>query len=60
METLPFTAYDFKLYSNEEMEELISKSHFERMKISEKEEQVQNKTGDETVTRLYTVLTIKK
>jgi len=60
METLPFTAYDFKLYSNEEMEELISKSHFKRMKISEKEEQVQSKTGDETVTRLYTVLTIKK
>lgn len=60
METLPFTVYDFKLYSNEEMEELISKSHFKRMKISEKEEQVQSKTGDETVTRLYTVLTIKK
>lgn len=60
MEKLPFTVYDFKLYSNEEMEELISKSHFKRMKISEKEEQVQSKTGDETVTRLYTVLTIKK
>lgn len=60
METLPFTVYDFTLYSNDEMEELISKSHFKRMKISEKEEQVQSKTGDETVTRLYTVLTIKK
>lgn len=60
METLPFTAYDFKLYSNDEMEELISKSQFKRMKISEKEEQVQSKTSDQTVTRLYTVLTIKK
>ena len=60
METLPFTAYDFTLYSNDEMQELISKSHFKRMKISEKEEQIQSKTGEETITRLYTVLTIKK
>lgn len=60
METLPFTAYDFKLYSNEEMEELISKSHFKRMKISEKEEEIKSKTGDELIKRIYTVLTIKK
>lgn len=60
METLPFTAYDFTLYSNDEMQELISKSHFKRMKISEKEEHIQSKTGEETITRLYTVLTIKK
>ncbi|KQS93285.1 class I SAM-dependent methyltransferase [Chryseobacterium sp. Leaf394] len=60
METLPFTQYDFKLYNSDEMEETVSKSHFKRMKISEKEEQVQSKAGGETVTRLYTVLTIKK
>lgn len=60
METLPFTQYNFKLYNSDEMEETVSKSHFKRMKISEKEEQVKSKAGGETVTRLYTVLTIKK
>lgn len=60
METLPFTQYDFKLYNSDEMEETVSKSHFKRMKISEKEEQVKSKADGETVTRLYTVLTIKK
>jgi ubiquinone/menaquinone biosynthesis C-methylase UbiE len=60
METLPFTEYNFKLYNNDEMEELISKSHFKRMKISEKEEEIKSKTGDEIIKRIYTVLTIKK
>ncbi|MBV8325418.1 class I SAM-dependent methyltransferase [Chryseobacterium sp.] len=60
MEKLPFTAFDFNLYNNDEMEELISKSHFKRMKTSEKEEQIKSKTGEETIQRIYTVLTIKK
>lgn len=60
METLPFTAYDFTLYSNSEMEELISQSYFKRMKISEKEEDIQSKSGNETIHRIYTILTIKK
>lgn len=60
MEKLPFTAYDFKLYNNDELEEIISQSHFKRMKISEKEEDIKSKTGDETIKRIYTVLTIKK
>lgn len=60
METLPFTKYNFKLYNNDEMEELISESHFKRMKISEKKEQIKSKTGDEVIERIYTVLTIKK
>jgi ubiquinone/menaquinone biosynthesis C-methylase UbiE len=60
METLPFTEYNFKLYNNDEMEELISKSHFKRMKISEKEEEIKSKTGNELIKRIYTVLTIKK
>ena len=60
METLPFTEYNFKLYSNDGMEELISKSHFKRMKISEKEEEIKSKTGNELIKRKYTVLTIKK
>ncbi|MEN4761288.1 class I SAM-dependent methyltransferase [Chryseobacterium sp. C39-AII1] len=60
METLPFTQFDFTLYNTDEMEETVSKSHFKRMKISEKEEEVKSKTGNETITRNYTVLTIKK
>ncbi|MCW3161751.1 class I SAM-dependent methyltransferase [Chryseobacterium oryctis] len=60
MEKLPFTQFDFTLYNTDEMEELVAKSHFKRMKVSEKEEQVKSKTGDETITRNYTVLTIKK
>ncbi|UPQ75879.1 class I SAM-dependent methyltransferase [Chryseobacterium nepalense] len=60
MEKLPFTQFDFKLYSNAEMEEIISKSNFKRMKISEREEQIKSKTSEETITRNYTILTIKK
>lgn len=60
MEKLPFTAYDFTLYNNNEMEELVSKSHFKRMKTSEKEEEIKSKTGNETIQRIYTILTIKK
>jgi ubiquinone/menaquinone biosynthesis C-methylase UbiE len=59
MEKLPFTAYDFTLYSNSEMEEIISKTPFVRMKISEKEEDIKSKSG-EKIRRIYTVLTIKK
>ncbi|RKS97744.1 class I SAM-dependent methyltransferase [Chryseobacterium defluvii] len=60
MEKLPFTAFNFTLYNNSEMEELISESEFKRMKISEKEEEVKSKTTNETIKRIYTVLTIKK
>jgi ubiquinone/menaquinone biosynthesis C-methylase UbiE len=60
MEKLPFTQFDFTLYNTDEMEETVSKSLFKRMKISEKEEEVKSKTGDETITKNYTVLTIKK
>lgn len=60
MEKLPFTAYNFTLYNNNEMEELISKSQFKRMKISEKEDEIKSKTGEETIQRVYTILTIKK
>lgn len=60
MEKLPFTAYNFTLYNNDEMEELVSKSHFKRMKTSEREEEIKSKTGNETIQRIYTILTIKK
>ena len=60
MEKLPFTKFNFKLYNNDEMEELISESRFKRMKIFEKEEEIKSKTEDELIKRNYTVLTIKK
>jgi ubiquinone/menaquinone biosynthesis C-methylase UbiE len=60
MEKLLFTQFDFTLYNTDEMEQTVSKSYFKRMKISEKEEEVKSKTGNETITRNYTVLTIKK
>lgn len=60
MEKLPFTRFDFTLYSTGEMEETVSKSYFSRMTVSEREEEVKSKTGDETITRNYTILTIKK
>lgn len=60
MESLPFTKYGFTLYSTSEMEQMVSKSHFKRMKVSEKSELVKSKAENETIRRIYTVLTIKK
>ncbi|WP_428067901.1 class I SAM-dependent methyltransferase [Chryseobacterium gambrini] len=60
MEKLPFTQFGFTLYNTDEMEETVSKSYFKRMKISERQEEVKSKTGEETLTRNYTILTIKK
>ena len=60
MEKLPFTKFGFRLYNTDEMEETVSKSYFKRMKISERQEEVKSKTGGETITRNYTILTIKK
>lgn len=60
MEKLPFTQFDFTLYNTDEMEETVSGSYFSRMTVSEREEEVKSKTGEETITRNYTILTIKK
>lgn len=60
MEKLPFTQFDFILYNTDEMEDVVSRSCFKRMTISEREEEVKSKTGEETMTRNYTILTIKK
>lgn len=60
MEKLPFTQFGFTLYNTDEMVETVSKSYFKRMKISERQEEVKSKTGEETITRNYTILTIKK
>lgn len=60
MKKLPFTQFGFTLYNTDEMEETVSKSYFKRMKISERQEEVKSKTGEETLTRNYTILTIKK
>ncbi|WP_363315504.1 class I SAM-dependent methyltransferase [uncultured Chryseobacterium sp.] len=60
MEKLPFTQFGFTLYNTDEMEEVVSKSYFKSMTVFEKQEEVKSKTGDETMTRHYTILTIKK
>lgn len=60
METLPFTQFGFTLYNTDEMVDIVSKSQFKRVKVSEKKEEIKSKTGNETITRKYTVLTIKK
>lgn len=60
MEKLPFTRFGFTLYNTGEMEETVSKSYFNRMTISERQEEIKSKTGEETITRNYTILTIKK
>lgn len=60
MEKLPFTPFGFTLYNTGEMEETVSRSYFKRMTVSEREEEVKSKTGNETLTRNYTILTIKK
>ncbi|MCJ8153819.1 class I SAM-dependent methyltransferase [Chryseobacterium sp. SSA4.19] len=60
MEKLPFTQFGFTLYNTDEMEETVSGSLFKRMKISDREEQVKSKTEDQTIHRIYTILTIKK
>ncbi|WP_294304228.1 class I SAM-dependent methyltransferase [uncultured Chryseobacterium sp.] len=60
MEKLPFTQFDFTLYNTDEMEETVSGSYFSRITVSEREEEVKSKTGEETITRNYTILTIKK
>jgi ubiquinone/menaquinone biosynthesis C-methylase UbiE len=60
MEKLPFTRFGFTLYNTGKMEETVSKSYFNRMTISERQEEIKSKTGEETITRNYTILTIKK
>jgi len=59
MKTLPFTDYHFNLYNNEDLEELVSKSSFRKMRISDKEEWIMGKTGKK-VERKYTISIINK
>lgn len=59
MKQLPFTQFEFELYSTEKAEELIAKSEF---KIINKEtliEKVKSKTG-ELVDRAFTTLVLEK
>lgn len=60
MENLPFTSHGFQLYTNNDVQKLISKSEFSEVTFTQKEEWIKSKTGDEPVKRRYTILTIKK
>ncbi len=59
MEMLPFTKYGFTLYGDNEFQELIAKTSFKLMDLSNHKEQITSKTGDK-VERLYTVAILKK
>lgn len=59
MQNLSFTEFGFNLYDNQNLIELLQKSHFSNYVVTEKEELIKSKTG-ELVTRIYTILTIKK
>lgn len=59
MQNLVFTEFGFNLYDNKSVIELVDKSQFSDYTLTEKEELIKSKTG-ELVTRIYTILTIKK
>jgi len=59
MEMLPFTKYGFTLYGDNEFRELIAKSSFQLVDLSNHKEQITSKAGDK-VERSYTVATLKK
>lgn len=59
MQNLPFTEFGFNLYDNQSLIKMIEKSLFSNYILTEKEEVIKSKTG-ELVTRIYTILTIKK
>ena len=59
MQNLAFTEFGFNLYDNQSVIKLVDKSQFSDYTLAEKEEFIKSKTG-ELVTRIYTILTIKK
>lgn len=59
MEMLPFTKYGFTLYCDNEFQELIAKTSFKLVNLSNHKEQITSKAGDK-VERLYTVATLKR
>jgi ubiquinone/menaquinone biosynthesis C-methylase UbiE len=59
MKTLPFTKYEFELYSTEKAENLIQKTAFKITKKETLTEKVKTKTG-ELVDRAFTTLVLEK
>ena len=59
MKTLPFTKYEFELYSTEKAESLIQKTLFKIIKKETLTEKVKTKTG-ELVDRAFTTLVLEK
>ena len=59
MKTLPFTQFEFKLYSTEKTQGLIKKSDFKIVYTETQTEKVKSKTG-ELVDRAFTTIVLEK
>lgn len=59
MKNLPFTAYGFQLYSDEDVLYLLANTEFKIVKLTHHEETVKSKHG-EMVNRPYSILSSKK
>lgn len=59
MKQLPFTQYEFELYSTEKLEKLIEKTSFKIINKETLTEKVKSKTG-ELVDRAFTTLVLEK
>ncbi|WP_369013546.1 class I SAM-dependent methyltransferase [Flavobacterium anhuiense] len=59
MKTLPFTQYEFELYSTQKAQELIKKSEFKIVYTETQTEKVKSKTG-ELVDRGFTTIVLEK
>ncbi|MBF4506746.1 class I SAM-dependent methyltransferase [Flavobacterium sp. JLP] len=59
MKQLPFTKFEFELYSTEKVEKLVQKTPFKIIKIATLTEKVKTKTG-ELVDRDFTTLVLEK
>ena len=59
MKTLPFTQFEFELYSTQKAQELIKKSEFKIVYTETQTEKVKSKTG-ELVDRAFTTIVLEK
>ncbi|WP_417942664.1 class I SAM-dependent methyltransferase [Flavobacterium sp. RS13.1] len=59
MKTLPFTQFEFELYSTQKVKDLIKKSDFKIVYTETQTEQVKSKTG-ELVDRAFTTIVLEK
>ncbi|WJS96220.1 class I SAM-dependent methyltransferase [Flavobacterium johnsoniae] len=59
MKKLPFTQFEFELYSTEKAQELIKKSNFKIVYTETQTEKVKSKTG-ELVDRAFTTIVLEK